>query len=175
MRGKVAASSLAAVVLVVGSLLLAGCGESEADPPLGGASRTPATVPDAAPEDFVGHWRSDWGDLYLRAGPDGTVRGVYAYNTGTMSGRVLDGAFSGWWCQLPTRDLPSNAGEVRFRLAQQTEPGEPPKLIGQWRYGTNGNFNESWDAVQVSEAPGDGTVVDQRFAAESTFCRHPAP
>jgi len=91
-----------------------------------------------------------------------------------MTGRILDGAFSGWWCQLPTRDLPNTAGEVRSRLAQQATAGDPPKLLGQWRYGTAGNYNDSWDAVQVSDAPDAAPAVAQRFAAETTFCRHPA-
>jgi hypothetical protein len=171
--GRLAGRLAGIVLTVAASVLLAGCGNSEARGVPGAETSSPAGVANASPEDFVGHWQSSWGDLYLQVQPDGSLRGVYAFNSGTMVGRVLDGTFSGWWCQLPTRDLPNNAGEVRFRIAAQTKAGEQPRLLGQWRYGMTGNFTGGWNAAQVSTAP-EGPNVPQRFAAESTFCPHPA-
>ena len=117
--------------------------------------------------DVVGHWTGDWGDLYLRADADGTVRGVYPHDTGTVMGRIDNGVFHGWWCEVPSRKPSQDAGVVEFTFVRA---GNDFNLDGRWKYGTDEEtWRENWDLRWV-----DGNVdpaLASRFDDASQFCK----
>ncbi len=118
--------------------------------------------------DMVGVWNSeDFGVVVFRE-VDGEIRGSYRYDSGTITGTVSAGMFTGWWCEAPDREPPKQAGDTEFYLA---EAGGQRVLDGKWRYGTAEGLKESWDMRPVpGPEPADLAV---RFDDPTAFCRHP--
>lgn len=110
----------------------------------------------------------DWGDMLLRRYGQEVV-GVYQYNEGTVVGEInSEGAFIGWWSQLPTRDG-FDAGEVEFRWSSN---GSGIAFDGRWRWGTTGNWYENWDARLVTERDPPSELI-AAFDDVANFKRHP--
>ena len=86
--------------------------------------------------DLVGLWNSDgnFGALYFHFQPaSGRFEATYRHDNGTIVGKIdSDGAFRGWWSELPGRKEGKKAGEVEFRLLK----GSPKQLWGLRTYGT---------------------------------------
>ncbi|OGQ11697.1 MAG: hypothetical protein A2138_15630 [Deltaproteobacteria bacterium RBG_16_71_12] len=102
-----------------------------------------------AAEDIVGYWSGDWGDMILEREEDGTVVGAYSHDEGILSGTFANEAFTGWWCEVPSRQPDDDAGDVEFTFAYQ---GDTLALDGRWRYGTEGDLREDWDVTRQSGA-----------------------
>jgi len=156
--------------LVLITFLTCACGPVTPEP----ANQSQPVVPPGtqpqpvAPPDIVGHWGGDWGDLWLIVDPDGTVRGVYSHDQGTVTGRLADGVFRGWWCEAPSRQPDHDAGPVEFTFTRR-EGGID--LDGRWRYANETEWRENWD-VRWIEGWVDPAAND-RFDDPSQFCTAP--
>jgi hypothetical protein len=159
------------VVLVLA--LCAACADDDDTEPVAEATPTPTSVDDGsaiADDEIEGHWTSvDWGDMYLAAGPGGTTRGVYPHDLGTVTGRLENGVFVGWWCEAPTRQPNTDAGEVEFRFSRADDGSL--LLDGRWKYGSEGDWYEDWDLVRVDTPIDEPTLA--RLENEDEFCEHP--
>ena len=162
-----------ALLPLLSSLALAGCtvapqsGGPTTPPPAPGPTAPPPGGPVVAAE-VTGHWTGDWGDLYLRPEADGTVRGVYPHDTGSVVGRIEAGVFRGWWCEAPSRQPTADAGDVELTFMR----GEGGLAVdGRWRYGTDGAWHDDWDLHWV-ETPVDAALV-ARLDDPAQFCAHP--
>ena len=118
--------------------------------------------------EIVGHWTGDWGDLYLTVDRDGTVRGVYPHDTGTITGRMRGDVLYGWWCEAPSRQPSRDAGVVELRFGRDASG---LYVDGRWRYGADGGWHEDWDLRWVRTPVDQGLL--RRLDDPSQFCRGP--
>ncbi|MEY2453179.1 MAG: hypothetical protein QOD92_2753 [Acidimicrobiaceae bacterium] len=100
-----------------------------------------------------GFWSGDWGDLVLRVTADGKVVAAYAYDQGMIVGTLTGRRIDGWWCEVPSRKGPGDAGPVQFDFV-----GDPAKSLtidGRWQYASgNGTWSEDWDIdAKSTQAP----------------------
>lgn len=123
------------------------------------------------PSDLVGKWNSDQAFgamLFEQVGDE--IRGAYRLENGTVTGRVEDGVFRGWWCQDPGRAPPDNAGEVEWRLLEDRS-SSAPRLDGRWRNGTTGPVKGGWDLTKIGGI--EPTDLREALNDPSRFCAHP--
>lgn len=121
--------------------------------------------------DLIGKWDSDqaFGTMVFWAVGD-DIRGVYRIEDGSVIGRVENGVFRGWWCQVPSRRPPDDAGEVEWRLLKDPD-SEAVRLDGRWRYGTEGPMKGGWDLTKIGGLePAD---LVEAMGDASRFCPHP--
>jgi hypothetical protein len=131
------------------------------------------TFEKATAQDLVGVWASDnsFGEAVFRE-VNGEIRTAYRDNKGTVVGTLSpDGVLRGWWCAEGSRTPPKEAGDIEWRLLK-TSNGEPKKLDGRWRYGTEQPWRGGWDLTKldVRSEPPDLAVM---FDDPSSFCHHP--
>jgi hypothetical protein len=127
------------VVLVLAAVACSGTSSKTSEP-----STTSTTPPETATTpttivtrgDLLGVWSGDWGTLVLRSGDDGLVVGAYSHDEGTVTGRMVNGVFKGWWCEVPSREPANSAGLVEFRFAKDDELS----LDGRWQYGADNRW-----------------------------------
>lgn len=128
-----------------------------------------------------GIWNSDaYGTLVLRCHDaaarnavracrrgDTRMRGVYRYHDGTVTGRIDDGVFEGWWTEAPGRRSRVEAGRFEWRLLD-TPQGEV--IAGSWAYQREA-LQPGWDLEAIGGAePPD---LRKRFAELSSFREDP--
>lgn len=167
-----------AVVLTTIGLILTGCkgqaGTSspahhqQAEPQVPTSRGQPIPANGIGSDELNGYWTGDWGQLVLVV--DGAdVRGAYSHDQGTLSGTYgADGVLRVWWCEVPSRSAPKDAGEAEFNFVR----GESTiHLDGRWRYGTEGDWREDWDLAKADDTP--AASITERFNDPSTFCEHP--
>ena len=123
---------------------------------------------------FAGTYDSpEWGTTVLRVVGD-EIWGVYAHDEGVLRGRVVNGAFLGWWNEVPSRRGPNDAGEVQFCLT--TDADGRPAIDGSWMYGSvddpdHGAWRDDWDMPRsTSSAPEE---LEARFAQPAIFLSRP--
>jgi hypothetical protein len=131
-------------------------------------ARADAPLP-TLPAELAGTWTGDWGGMLFRAEPDGTIRGVYPYDAGTITGRFDGTVLRGWWCQAPEHTAPTSAGIVELTV-RRADDGTT-WLDGRYQYGTSGDWYENWDLHRIPAPPAPELVA--RFDAAETFCRPP--
>jgi len=141
----------------------------------GGGGGKPATqVPTATPPKTTehvsaasveGYWTGDWGQLLLgeRAGK---LVGAYSHDEGMIVGAMQNGVLVGWWCEVPSRKAPKDAGEVEMRFITNDEGKRA--IDGRWRYGSEGVWKEDWDIAWDTGTP-DSALV-KRLDAAATDC-----
>lgn len=139
------------------------------------AASDASTGTDAAvvPEAFLQYWTGEWGQLVLRQVGD-EVWGVYSHDEGTVRGTIVGNTFTGWWCEVPSRLPPSDAGDVIFDFVLN-EDGETYRIDGRWRYASeipDGSFRENWDLDSVSTEAPEPTLL-ARFDDPTAFCLAP--
>lgn len=121
--------------------------------------------------DLVGKWSSDqsFGTmLFEEVGEE--IHGAYRLENGTVTGKIEDGVFRGWWCQEPGRAPPDNAGEVEWRLLDDPN-SSALRLDGRWRYGTTGPVKGGWDLTKIGGI--EPTDLREALNDPSRFCAHP--
>ncbi|MBI1947532.1 MAG: hypothetical protein HYS27_17710 [Deltaproteobacteria bacterium] len=101
-----------------------------------------------AVEDIAGYWSGDWGDMILQRDGDDVV-GAYSHDEGILAGTFANEAFTGWWCEVPSRQANDDAGDVEFTFAYN---GDVLELDGRWRYGAEGDLREDWDVTRQGGA-----------------------
>jgi hypothetical protein len=173
---------VAIVAAFVAALPAVACGGNETDPPevLTTATTAGPATEAASPEptgteitagEVEGHWSGDWGDLYLST-ENGVTRGVYPHDTGTVQGTLTGGVFIGWWCEVPTRQPPTDAGPVEFRFSR--DAGGEVVMDGRWKYASEPNdaaWHEDWDLSLVA-TPIDA-ATEARLDNDEEFCDPP--
>ncbi|MBI4613814.1 MAG: hypothetical protein HY720_09405 [Planctomycetes bacterium] len=130
----------------------------------------PRPVDPGDPTDIEGSWRlSDGGRETWIVRRDGKLFCAYDWDSGTMRLSYRDGHFVGWWSEAPTREPPSDAGQVEFRLVRREEDWV---LDGRWRDGDSGDWHEDWDLTRVTrDISPDG---EARLATSEDFAKFPA-
>ena len=99
----------------------------------------------AAPCIWTGAWRTSYGMIRLTQQNDGTVRGDYDWDEGQISGTITGNVLNGMWNEAPSREPPSDAGQLQFTMADDCQ-----SFAGQWRYGSSGAWATDWGGVRVS-------------------------
>ena len=94
----------------------------------------------AAECSWTGTWSSNWGEMRFTQ-TDGTVNGDYDWDQGLITGTVTGNVLSATWTEAPSRQPPSDAGDVEFTMAEGCA-----SFTGKWRYGSDGELGSSWDA-----------------------------
>ena len=135
-------------------------------------------------QQLEGVWKSDaYGTLVMRCHDpaartrtrscrpgDTRMRGVYRYNAGTVTGRLSNGVFDGWWSEEPGRRPDAYAGRFEWRRLA-TAHGDV--ILGTWGHGLRKPRQPGWDLARVGGAePPD---LRTRFAATSEFRETPRP
>ena len=128
-----------------------------------------------------GVWNSDaYGTLVLRCEDpaatdsvrdcrrgDRRMRGVYRYHDGTVTGRIANGVFRGWWSESPRRRR-VDSGLVEWRLL---DTGKRQLVSGKWSY-AHDRLQPGWDIEEIGGAePPD---LRRRFSHLETFREDPA-
>jgi eukaryotic-like serine/threonine-protein kinase len=120
------------------------------------------------PGAIEGHWRGDFGHLVVqRVGAE--IWAVYGHDAGTVRGRLVGDRFVGWWCEAPSRQSPGDAGDVEMRVLIDRDGVRA--IAGQWRYGTEGGWEDRWDLTLDPSPP--PLALSVRFARVGDFCVRP--
>jgi eukaryotic-like serine/threonine-protein kinase len=143
---------------------------------LGGAAvallverETPAAAAPVTPAEITGMYRHPiFGEMYIEVVGD-QIRGASEHDDGLFEGRLVDNELIGMWCELPTRQLPSDAGELRIRFVRT-----PNGLLGdgRWRYGYEGGWDENYDQYRSPDPPTNGALL-RRVAEPNLHCPKP--
>jgi Protein kinase domain len=96
-----------------------------------------------------GSYRGHFDRMVLQVNADRTVWGAYEHDIGFIQGEFRDDKLVGWWCEAPTRQPPNDAGEFEMRVARDSQ-GEI-LLDGRYRYGRQGQWNETWNLGSTRE------------------------
>ncbi len=124
-------------------------------------------------DDVVGVWASDsFGPTVFRE-VNGRILGALRLARGTVFAEITDGVLRGTWCEAPTRKLPSDLGQVEWRM---TKSGGRDRLVGRWRFGTRDPFRGGWNLTRVGDGEFEPQDVITLFDTPSRFCaRVPQP
>lgn len=106
--------------------------------------------------ELAGIYRSQVDQLVLQVNPDGSLWGTYQHDEGFLQARLVDGKLVGWWCEVPTRQAPADAGELEMQLIRQSDG--TLLLDGRYRYGRAGQWDENWNLTSTS-APANPELV----------------
>ncbi len=130
-------------------------------------SRTSAS-PTLRPNEVLGYWTGDWGDMLLNDGGGGVIVGAYAYDDGVLTGTFVGNSFRGRWCEQP-RASGTDQGPVEFTFV---EVGGQRQIDGRWKYDSDGagaQWREDWDLTEQSSSSPPADLV-QRTKDPSLRC-----
>jgi hypothetical protein len=148
---------------VVAVVALVACGGGKPT-----TTQTPVAPVPAQPQltaaEVAGYWTGDWGQLVLQQHGDKMV-GAYSHDEGMLVGTLQNGLLVGWWCEVPSRKPPGDAGDVEMKFV--TVDGKR-SIDGRWRYGTEGEWREDWDISWDQGAPAE--ELTKRLASVATEC-----
>ncbi len=119
-----------------------------------------------------GYWVGDWGDIIFRVDPDGFVTAAYTHDSGVIVGWMEGATIQGWWCEVPSRNPPSDAGSVQFRLV---DTNGAASLDGRWTYGHHeavARWSDNWDVTERTETTAPDALL-QRLEEANDLCAHP--
>ncbi|MEO8845927.1 MAG: serine/threonine-protein kinase [Kofleriaceae bacterium] len=124
------------------------------------ARRVHAPAPVTAAE-INGHtWHVNFGELRMHIDADGTAYGVFDHQDGIQTGAFKDGHWSGWWCQLPSRKPPDDAGTLELHFVR----GDDRILIeGEYKYGDGREAEWRKDFYGVEIADPTSFALEQRL------------
>jgi eukaryotic-like serine/threonine-protein kinase len=103
--------------------------------------------------ELAGSYRGHFDRLALQQNADGTWWGAYSHDMGFVQAELRDGKLVGWWCETPTRLPPSDAGEFEMLITRDVK-GDV-FLDGRYRYGRQGQWDETWNMTGTSEVMTD--------------------
>jgi hypothetical protein len=98
----------------------------------------PSTCP------WTGTWDTEFGPLRLTQSGN-TVSGAYDWDQGVISGTVSGNVLRGTWNETPSRQPPTDAGEVALTMRDDCQ-----SFTGQWRYGSSEAWRTGWFGQRVS-------------------------
>jgi hypothetical protein len=122
---------------------------------------------DITSRDVVGVWASQsFGPTVFRD-VNGVILGALRLARGTVFAHISGGVLRGTWCEAPTRALPSDRGQVEWRM---TKSGGKDHLVGRWRFGSTDPFRGGWDLTRVGDKDFEPADVSSLFDFPSRFC-----
>jgi hypothetical protein len=130
------------------------------DPPLGR---------DVTIDDVEGYWSGASGHMILEQHLDGSIRGVYDRDGGTLVGTFDGDTVRGWWCEEPSRAPTQDAGDVELRF--YVDPKGKRAIAGRWRYAGDSKWEDDWDLVWSESAP--PAALAKRLGDDEAFCTRP--
>jgi eukaryotic-like serine/threonine-protein kinase len=111
---------------------------------------TPAPIP---LRDLPGAYGGHFGRMQVRVNRDGTVWGAYSHDTGFVQAELRGDRLVGWWCELPSRQPPGDAGEFEMQVSRN-DRGQI-FLDGRYRYGRVGQWDETWNMTGTADMQHD--------------------
>jgi hypothetical protein len=118
------------------------------------ATAEPTAAPIATGEcRWTGTWSTSYGTMRLTQSDD-TVSGDYEHDQGQIRGTVSDQVLSGTWDEAPSRQPPSDAGEIEFTMADDCQ-----SFTGRWRYDSSGEWQLGWSGQLVEGTEPTATPV----------------
>ncbi|MEQ8173966.1 MAG: stalk domain-containing protein [Syntrophomonadaceae bacterium] len=108
---------------------------------------------------WTGTWTTNWGKMVLTQSGN-LVSGNYEYDSGKITGTVVDGILSGTWSESPSYSPPGDAGDIIF-----TMNSDGKSFSGQWRYGSEGSYS-TWTGTR------DTAVADSTDPSAYTEIAH---
>ena len=93
---------------------------------------------------WTGTWDTEFGPLRLSQRGE-TVSGDYDWDQGRLSGTVSGNVLRGTWNEAPSRQPPTDAGEVALTMRADCQ-----SFTGQWRYGSSEAWRTGWFGQRVS-------------------------
>jgi serine/threonine protein kinase len=63
-------------------------------------------------------WHVNFGELHIQIDDHGNAYGVYDQSQGIQIGTFANGRWKGWWCQLPSRQPPDDAGTFELHFVR---------------------------------------------------------
>jgi hypothetical protein len=130
------------------------------DPPLGR---------DVTIDDVEGYWAGDSGNMILEQWLDGSIRGVYDRDDGTLLGKLEGDTVRAWWCEAPSRAPTQDAGEIELRF--YIDPAGKRAIAGRWRYAGDATWEDDWNLRWSESAP--PAELAKRLSDDETFCSAP--
>lgn len=155
---------------MLGLIVVAACSGGSKQtpaPPGGGGGGGGGQQPALTAAEVTGYWTGDWGQLVFRE-KDGKILGSYSHDEGTIVGTIQGDTLVGWWCEVPSRKPPQDAGDVEMKFV--TKDGKR-MIDGRWRYGSEEELKENWDIDWNGGEP-DAALVT-RFDDPAAFCTKP--
>lgn len=105
-------------------------------------------------------WHVNFGELRMHIDADGTAYGVFDHKDGIQTGTFKDGRWVGWWCQLPTRKPPDDAGTLELHFVR----GDDRILIeGEYKYGDGRDAEWRKDFYGVELVDPASYALEQRL------------
>lgn len=137
------------------------------------AAPTAGTVIDPAEalQQFNGYWTGEWGNQLIQVNADGSVVSVYDHDQGILVGTITGGILNGWWCEVPSRKPPDDAGAVQMRIVGDS--AGKLSIDGRWQYAYDpaAPWRENWDiTTKGGTAP---EALTTRLAAAAGQCPQP--
>jgi hypothetical protein len=93
---------------------------------------------------WTGTWDTEFGLMRLSQSGE-TVSGDYDWDQGQISGTVSGNVLRGTWNEAPSRQPPTDAGEVALTMRADCQ-----SFTGQWRYGSSEAWRTGWFGQRVS-------------------------
>ena len=111
-----------------------------------GTSGCVSTSTNDSPSEWAGTWDSgQWGEMKLTQNGS-TVTGTYTWDEGKIEGTVSGNTLRGTWSESPSYSPPDDAGDFEFTLSSDGNA-----FTGQWRYGSDGEWDGDWTAEKVNK------------------------
>ena len=127
-------------------LLLAGCTVITESPPASEGSSAEGTQFQSQGI-WTGTWETEqWGTMQL-VQEGNRVTGEYDWDGGKIDGMINGNMLTDTWSEEPSYKPPDDAGDFKFSLSE-----DGTSFTGQWRYGSTGDWQGSWNGKKVSRA-----------------------
>ncbi len=118
--------------------------------------------------EWTGTWSTDWGAMRLtQIGM--SVGGDYDNDQGIFSGSVSGHVLRATWMEVPSRNPPTDAGDLVFTMADDCSA-----FTGTWRYGFDGEMRGGWNGKRIGDTAGDTNECTRKakgcVAAAIRYC-----
>jgi len=121
---------------------------------------------------FTGFWTGKWGNQVFQVDGAGNVVSAYDHDQGIVVGTITNGILNGWWCEVPSRLPPADAGAVQMRIIDSGNG--TVSIDGRWQYGYDPTaaWHEDWDITTKGGTP--PADLTNRLAVAASECHEPA-
>jgi hypothetical protein len=93
--------------------------------------------------DWTGTWSTSYGTMRLTQSGS-AVSGDYEWDQGQITGAVSGNVLQGTWNEAPSRQPPSDAGEIVFTMGADCRT-----FTGEWRYDASGEWQAGWSGERM--------------------------
>jgi hypothetical protein len=103
-----------------------------------------AQMPPPTTCQWTGTWDTEFGPMRLSQS-GASVSGDYDWDQGLITGTVSGNVLRGTWNEAPSRQPPTDAGEVELTMRDDCQ-----SFTGRWRYGSSEAWRIGWFGQRVS-------------------------